>query len=104
MSCCNNNINIRTTGVIFNDTANALTFTVSAGSFSSGKPYNIIFSQSIPTETTVGSTIVINDGTTNYQVYTRKGYTLQTKHIVNKRGLRVWYNGTSFVLRNFIEV
>ena len=101
MSCCNN-VNVRTTAVAF--ATNTLTYTIGAGSFIVGRPYNIIFGQTIPSTTTIGSSVVISDGTTNYNIFTRKGYTLQTKNIVNKGGLKVWFNGTSFILRNFIEV
>ena len=103
MSCCNN-INIRTTAVAFDDTASTLTYTVGANSFSAGKPYNIVFAQPIPADTTINATISITDGTNTYQVFTRKGYPLLVKNIINKNGLRVCFNGVSLNLRNFIEV
>ena len=103
MGCCNIT-NIRTTAVAFDNTASTLTYTISTNSLTAGNPYNIIFNQTIPTTSTINANIIITDGTSNYQVLTRKGYDLLVKNIINKNGLKLWYNGASFILRNFIEV
>lgn len=65
--------------------------------------YNIIFCQPLPDASTLGSSIIITNGTNNYNVFTRKGDTLLVKNIINNCGLKTWFSsGNSFVLRNFI--
>lgn len=100
---CNCVQNIKTTAVTFQ--SNQVVYTIPATTgLNVNQAYNIIFCQPLPDEATLGSSVIIANGTTNYNVMTRKGDTLLTKYIVDTCGLKTWYNGTSFVLRNFISI
>lgn len=99
---CNNKIEeILTTAVEFNSETNTLTYTIPE--LITGKAYNIIFQQPMPTNTTVGSSLVVSDGTNSYGVYTRKGAILTSGRVYNKDGIRIWFGGTELILRHFIR-
>lgn len=100
---CNCVKNIKTTSVATG--TNDVVFTIPATvTLSANQAYNIIFCQPLPDAATLGSSIVITNGTTTYNVFTRKGDTLLTKYIVDNCGIKTWFSGNSFVLRNFICV
>lgn len=98
---CNCVQTIKTTSVEF--VSNQVVYTIpTTVSLQINQAYNIVFCQSIPDTATLGSSVLITDGTNNYTVLTRKGDTLLTKYIVDNCGLKTWFGGNSFILRNFI--
>lgn len=101
---CNKILEIITSGVEYSAGSNLLVFTIPSGSLAGLNPYNIIFSQTIPATTPIGAEIVITDGTNNYNVFTRKGVALKAGNIATRDGIRVWFSGSSLVLRHFINI
>ena len=106
---CENNFypitRINTIGVSFDSGTNTLTFNIDANTdLKVNKGYNIIFNQTIPSETTIGSSIQISNGTKTFPVFTRKGNKLLTSNIINFNGLKTWFGNTYFSLRNFIKI
>lgn len=100
---CNCVKTIKTTAVQFQ--SNQVIYTIPAiVGLNRNQAYNIIFCQPLPDAATLGSSIIITDGTNNYNVFTKKGDTLLVKYIVNDCGLKTWFSGESFVLRNLICV
>lgn len=98
-NCCVKTI--KTTAVQFQSNQVIYTIPATVG-LNTNQAYNIIFCQPLPNEATLGSSIVITDGTTNYNVLSKKSDSLLTKYIINRCGLKTWFGGTTFVLRNFI--
>lgn len=67
-------------------------------------PSNLVLKFLEESTTPIGVAIVITDGTNNYNVFTRKGVTLKAGDIATRDGIRVWFSGSSFVLRHFINI
>lgn len=101
---CNKTSEIMTTGVEYSESSNLLVYTIPAESLNKLSAYNIIFSQDIPATTPIEASIVITNGTNNYNVLTRKGMALTAGDITTRDGIRTWFSGTSFVLRYFINI
>lgn len=99
---CNCVKKIKTTGVAFQ--SNMVVYTIPSNVvLVPNQAYNIVFCQPLPNTATLGSTVIVTNGTTNYNVFTRKGDTLLTKYILDYCGIKTWFSANNtFILRNFI--
>lgn len=82
--CCNNNCNvsISTTNVAYNSTTNVITLTIPTGVFTNKEIVCLKISQNVPTWTGVPPTVVVQSGTTSFNVRTPCGNNLYADQLI----------------------